>query len=190
LSLPIIDDPVLLKKVEALAREIVGGATDHELHQLAGRVAEQPVRQARHQLFFDAFSDPNWDTESNQQAKFKAVARCARTAGPLTPMPDDVMEFVFSKPNGAGKFATLLSDRLHELFVLDRYERRTLSKRKSATRAFDQAKIWLQTPGGLEHLSARRRSRSTTTAPSISPTIDVGQQRLSASNSQYRPNTL
>jgi hypothetical protein len=64
LSLPIVDDPVLSKEVEALAREIACGATDRELHQLAGRVAEAQlelgrVRRARHQLFFDAFIDPD-----------------------------------------------------------------------------------------------------------------------------------
>jgi hypothetical protein len=34
-------------------------------------------------------------------------------------------------------FATIVEDRIRELAALDRYERRAISKRKSAIRAFD-----------------------------------------------------
>ncbi len=53
-------------------------------------------------------------------------------------MPDDVLEFVYSRPQGPQKFAMILSDKLHELLLLDRYERRALSKRKFAIRALDE----------------------------------------------------
>jgi hypothetical protein len=43
-------------------------------------------------------------------------------------------------PEGADKFATIVMDKVHELFLLDRYERRALSRRKFAIRALDEAK--------------------------------------------------
>jgi hypothetical protein len=54
-------------------------------------------------------------------------------------MPDEVMEFLNSKPEGPYKFATILADKAPQLLALDRYERRALSRRKSALRAFDVA---------------------------------------------------
>ncbi len=39
------------------------------------------------------------------------------------------------------KFPTIVEDRIQELAALDRYERRALSKRKSAICAFDAAGI-------------------------------------------------
>jgi hypothetical protein len=55
------------------------------------------------------------------------------------PMPDDVMEILSSKPQGPYKFAAILADKARELLALDRYERRALSRRKFAIRAFDAA---------------------------------------------------
>ena len=50
------------------------------------------------------------------------------------------MEFLNSKPEGPYKFATILADKTRQLFALDRYERRALSRRKFAIRAFDAAR--------------------------------------------------
>ena len=52
-------------------------------------------------------------------------------------MPDDVVKFLNSKTEGPYKFATILADKTRQLLALDRYERRTLSRRKFAIRAFD-----------------------------------------------------
>jgi len=64
-------------------------------------------------------------------------------------MPKDVVEFMYSRPQGAEKFAMIQEERLHELIVLDRYERRALSKRKFAIRALDEAR----------RLAANRKAR-------------------------------
>jgi hypothetical protein len=142
LSLSVIADPVLSNQVEVLARTIAGETIDVEIYQLARRIAEaqielQRVRYARHQFLFQTMSDPKYDSKANVLEKMKLVVRCLRTAGPRTPMPDDILGFVYSWPEGPNKFATILSDKVHEFFVLDRYERRALSRRKFAIRAIE-----------------------------------------------------
>ena len=53
----------------------------------------------------------------------------------IEPLPD------FKPLDDHQKFATVMEDRVRVLAALDRYERRAISKRKSAIRAFDSAWI-------------------------------------------------
>jgi hypothetical protein len=48
-----------------------------------------------------------------------------------------LVKFVTSTPQGPHKFATILSQEAPQLLAMDRYERRALSRRKFAIRAFD-----------------------------------------------------
>jgi hypothetical protein len=142
LSLSVYADPVLSEEVESLTRQIIGTEADPEKQQLARRIAEaqidlRRVRSARHQLLSRALSDPDFESEATLRKKSALVIACFRRIGPSAPMPDNVMEFLNSKPEGPYKFATILADKTHQLLALDRYERRALSRRKFAIRAFD-----------------------------------------------------
>jgi len=142
LNLPVYSDPVLSEEVEALAREIIGTDSNPEIQELARRIAEahidlRRVRHARHQILSQALTDPDYESEAMLRKKSALVLQCLQRLGPSAPMPDNVMEFLSSKPEGPIKFATILADKALRLLALDRYERRALSRRKFAIRAFD-----------------------------------------------------
>ena len=145
LSLPVYADSVWSEEVESLTRQIIGTDADPEKQQLARRIAEaqvdlRRVRSARHQLLSRALNDPNYASEATLREKAALVISCFRRIGPSAPMPDNVMEFLQSKPEGPYKFATILADKTRQLLALDRYERRALSRRKFAIREFDAAR--------------------------------------------------
>jgi hypothetical protein len=144
LSVPVFSDPVFSEELDALAREIAGPNAEAEILELARRVAEaeidlRRVRYARHQLLNCALSDPNYESEVRVREKHALVLRCMRVEGPFTPMPYDVVEFLHSKPEGPFKLAMILSDKARQLLAIDRYERRALSRRKFAIRAYDES---------------------------------------------------
>jgi hypothetical protein len=143
LSLPVYSDPVLSEEVKALARQIIGTDANPEIQGLARRIAEAQinlcrVRHARHQIFSQALADPDY-AEAMLGKKAALVIRCLQRFDPSAPMPDNMMEFLSSKPQGPYKFAAILADKARQLLALDRYERRALSRRKFAIRAFDAA---------------------------------------------------
>ena len=144
LSLPVYSDPVWSEEVEALAPEIIGTDTNPEIQELARRIAEaqidlRRVRHVRHHSVFQALSDPDYESETMFGKKAALAIHILRRSDFDTPMPDEVMEFLNSKPEGPYKFAAFLADKARQLLVLDRYERRALSRRKFAIRAFDAA---------------------------------------------------
>ena len=69
----------------------------------------------------------------------------------LRPNPPDIsketLEFASSKPQGPDKLATILSGEAKKLLAMDRYERRALSRRKFAIRAFDAATAGVMSRG-------------------------------------------
>ena len=137
LSLPVCSNPALSEEVETLAREIAGPGANAETQDLARRVAEaqidlRRVRCARHKLLSDALADPHYDRWREKRKKMAVLRSLMRKNAPDLPV-----ENVVATPQGPHKFATILSQEAKQLLAMDRYERRALSRRKSAIRAFD-----------------------------------------------------
>jgi hypothetical protein len=144
LSLPVYSDQELSEEVEALAREIAGLDANAEIQELARRIAEaqndlRRVRDARHQLLSQALSDPYYDARANVREKRRAIRHLLRRNAPDVPL-EAVTNYLTRVPEGPQKFALILAQELQQLSAMDRYERRALSRRKFAIRAFDLAK--------------------------------------------------
>ena len=56
------------------------------------------------------------------------------------PLPAFIEKYLTTTPEGPAKLAAILSEETKQLLAMDRYERRALSRRKFAIRAFDQAR--------------------------------------------------
>jgi len=110
LSLPVCSTPALSEEVEALAREIAGPGANAETQELARRVAEPQIDLRRVRYARHQFLSDTLSKTSN------------------------------STPQGPDKLATILSRDAKQLLAMDRYERRALSRRKFAVRAFDAAR--------------------------------------------------
>jgi hypothetical protein len=144
LSLSVHADPSLSEDVETLAREIAGTGANSEMQELARRIAEaqidlRRVRCARHGLLSLHLGNPEYDSRANERKKLRVATFIRRRIGASTPMAAEMLTSLRSKPEGPHKVATILSDMAHQLSALDRYERRALSRRKFAIRAFDVA---------------------------------------------------
>jgi hypothetical protein len=129
--------------VATLATEIAGRGANAETQELARRVAEaqidlRRVRYARHQFLSDTLSKQYYDSLANIRMKEKVMDAILRR-NPLD-RSIEILKFMTSTPQGPDKLATILSGEAKKLLAMDRYERRALSRRKFAIRAFDEAR--------------------------------------------------
>jgi hypothetical protein len=156
LSVPVYSDQALSDEVEALAREIAGVEASSELLELARRVAEaqvdlRRVRDARHQLLSQTLSDPYYDDRAKVREKMAFIGHLLRPNAPDVPLAA-VSKYLTTVPEGPHKLALILAQEVRQLAVMDRYERRMLSRRKFAIRAFDFATRHLDCTKNKVHL--------------------------------------
>jgi len=92
------------------------------------------VRQVRHQMLSLVLNDPDYQKPTRAMLRRQWLARQA-------PPPRDVGDIrPRDKINGVcdpSRFVQILGDLSFRLRTLDRYEKRALSRRKRAVRAFD-----------------------------------------------------
>ena len=159
LNRPVGRDPAFAGDIEAWARKIcrlpAAPAADEcpdprlalELH-LARRIAEaqvevRRVRLARHRMQETALANPKYRSWRGNRARIEMLGQVGELRRLGIPLPDEMVQAFHHRHEGVEKFALILADHSGELFAFDRYERRALSRRNSAMRAFTEAQVVL-----------------------------------------------
>ena len=137
LSLPVHSDPMLSEAVETLARQIADADSNPALQPLARHIAEAQidlcrVRHARYQLLSEALKHPYFASSAHTHRKTAVLRSLMRAGAAKLPLMGQM-------PEEPQKFAIIFAQKIEQFFAIDRYERRALSRRKFAIRAFHEA---------------------------------------------------
>jgi hypothetical protein len=202
LNVAVADDPLLTEEVARIARAICDGApragAGAELAYLARRIAEAQVdlmrvRRARHAMMARALDNPRYRSPRYLRRQIAMLVAVGELLIRGIAVPDDMRKAAFGRPQGALKFALVITDLATQLARFDRYERRALSRRKAAVAAFDAACAGEDAPVLIE-LSAiasppdqeARRWRNKATAPSRRVTARVDRiERIGESRGSH-----
>lgn len=147
LSVPVWSDRELSADAANLALEIAGLDAAPDLQPLARVIAESQidlkrVRQARHHAIASGLDNPLLLPLSALGAweQVRASIRILQLMEKRLPVPWKLKHLI-EQPEGAKKLALAISYAAQVLSTLDRYERRALSRRNRAIRAFDRARL-------------------------------------------------
>ena len=154
LSIPVRKEPSLSIQAEEIALKLAGPDPDEALLDRARAIGEAQVdlnrvRARRNALVSQLLADPEYQPLSAYKIQARRVRSVERVCRILRRFPNfrDIKPQIELKPlKDEEKFATIVEDRIRELAALDRYERRAISKRKSAIRAFDSASMSRSNP--------------------------------------------
>jgi hypothetical protein len=146
LSIPVWSDRELAPKAEAIALIIAGPNADAETLDYARQIGDAQVdlnrvRSLRREVIARMLSQPRFDSPLTPLQQVRLIRRFFNRLdrNALTSMDLETIDPVIRpKPlEGDAKFAAVLVDSVGELTRLERYERRALSRRKSAIRNID-----------------------------------------------------
>jgi hypothetical protein len=145
LNVSVLSDPALAPLTEAMALMITGPDANAEALEQARRIAEAQVdlnriRHSRWRLISGLLTDPHYRPlrALRQQLRLmKTIDRMERLGGAPFEI-EEIEGMIYPSPlDGDEKLAAIVEDRASELAAFERYERRALSRRKSAIRSFD-----------------------------------------------------
>jgi hypothetical protein len=146
LSISVLNEPALASQAEAIALRIAGPNAEGKALEWARRIAEAQVdlnrvRSLRREAVARMLVDPRCDSPFGPIQRIRLINKFLDRLARDKIAQDDIRtmdEVLDPKPlKRDAKLAKILVDIERELSRLDRYERRALSRRKTALRNFD-----------------------------------------------------